>query len=100
MVLALGWANSAWYESYVDAFGPYLTIGLEDWQISKPLLLWINDGMMAIFFFLVGLEIKREVLVGELASVRQAMLPVSAAIGGMAIPAIIYLLFNAGGDGS
>lgn len=99
-VLALAWANSPWYQSYTDLFGTYLTVGLGDWEISKPLLLWINDGLMAIFFFLVGLEIKREVLVGELASVRRAMLPVSAAVGGMAIPALIYLIFNAGSDGA
>ncbi len=66
--------------------------------IAKPLLLWINDGLMAIFFFVVGLEIKREVLVGELSSPRQAVLPLAAAVGGMVVPALFYLAFNAGTD--
>ena len=64
--------------------------------LAKPLLLWVNDLWMAVFFFLVGLEIKREVLAGELASVRQAALPVAAAIGGMAVPAAIYIALNLG----
>jgi NhaA family Na+:H+ antiporter len=64
--------------------------------IEKPLLLWINDGLMAIFFFLVGLEIKREVLQGRLASWTDAALPVAAAIGGMAVPAAIYTIINLG----
>ena len=65
-------------------------------QIAKPLLLWINDGLMAVFFFLVGLEIKREVLEGELSDRRQVMLPAVAAAGGMAVPAAIYAAINAG----
>lgn len=67
-------------------------------EVSKPLHLWINDGLMAIFFFLVGLEIKRELLVGELASFRKAMLPIAAAIGGMTAPALVYAAINAGRD--
>src|SRR5690606_5601783 len=62
------------------------------------LLHWINDGLMSIFFFLVGLELKREILYGELSSVRKAVLPIAAAIGGMAFPAVIYYFFNAGSD--
>ena len=65
-------------------------------QIAKPLLLWINDGLMAVFFFLVGLEIKREVLEGELSDPRQVVLPAVAAAGGMAVPAAIYAAINAG----
>jgi Na+:H+ antiporter, NhaA family len=65
-------------------------------HIAKPLLLWINDGLMAVFFFLVGLEIKREVIEGELSDVRQVMLPAVAAVGGMAVPAAIYAAINAG----
>jgi NhaA family Na+:H+ antiporter len=66
--------------------------------IAKPLLLWINDGLMAVFFFLVGLELKREVVEGELASMNQLMLPGIAAVGGMAVPAVIYVLFNIGDE--
>ncbi len=66
-----------------------------DWLVlSKPLLLWVNDLWMAVFFFVVGLEIKREVLAGELASVRQASLPAAAALGGMVVPALIYVALN------
>ena len=64
-------------------------------ELNKPLLLWINDGLMAIFFFLVGLEIKREVLEGRLSNIREAGLPVIAALGGMAVPALIYIAINA-----
>src|SRR5512134_837658 len=63
-------------------------------EIAKPLLLWINDGLMAVFFFLVGLEIKREFMEGELSTPAQAILPAVAAIGGMAVPALIYVLIN------
>jgi NhaA family Na+:H+ antiporter len=98
--VALVWANSAWSESYDALWQTKLTAGFGDFVLSKPLLLWINDGLMAIFFFVVGLEIKRELLVGELASRQQAMLPIVAALGGMVVPAIIYLAINAGTDGS
>jgi NhaA family Na+:H+ antiporter len=66
--------------------------------IAKPLLLWINDGLMAVFFFLVGLELKREVVQGDLATREQIVLPGVAAVGGMAVPALIYILFNIGDD--
>ena len=72
------------------------SISIGTFTIEKPLLLWINDGLMAIFFFLVGLAVKRELLVGELSSVRQAILPLIAAMGGMAAPAVIYTLINLG----
>lgn len=71
-----------------------VTVGIGELVIDKPLLLWINDGLMAIFFFLVGLEIKREMVVGELSSVKQASLPVIAAVGGMLVPAAIYSFIN------
>jgi len=76
-----------------------LAVGLGGFSLAKPLLLWINDGLMAIFFFVVGLEIKREVLVGELASLQQAALPIAAAMGGMVLPAITYVALNSGKPG-
>ncbi|HYM97774.1 MAG TPA: Na+/H+ antiporter NhaA, partial [Candidatus Sulfotelmatobacter sp.] len=77
-LIALVWANSPLAESYVSLWRTPLTIGFGDVALSKSLHLWINDGLMAIFFLVVGLEIKREVLVGELASPRRAILPVAA----------------------
>lgn len=99
-IVALCWANSPWAASYFGLWQAKLTMGLGQYSLSKPLILWINDGLMAVFFFVVGLEIKREILTGELASFRKASLPIAAAIGGMVVPAFIYLLFNTGGDGS
>ena len=95
-ILALVLANTALSESYFNTLQIPLTVGFGDFMIQKPLLLWINDGLMAIFFFLVGLEIKREVLVGELSSPKQAMLPIIGAIGGMAVPAGLYVLVTGG----
>jgi Na+:H+ antiporter, NhaA family len=97
---ALVWANSPWSESYFRLWQTMGTAGLGPVVVTKPLLLWINDGLMAIFFFVVGLEIKREVLVGELAEPKKAALTVAAAIGGMAVPAVVYALINAGGPGA
>ena len=95
-IVALICANTRWSDGYVSFWQTTLTVGPDVLQISKPLLLWINDGLMAIFFFTVGLEIKRELLVGELASVRKAALPIAAAIGGMVVPALVYYALNAG----
>ncbi len=94
--MALVWANSAWSPLYNTLWDIPLTVGIGATPLSKPLILWINDGLMAIFFFLVGLEIKREVLVGELNSLRAAALPVAAAVGGMVVPALIFALMNFG----
>lgn len=99
-VIALIWANSPWGDSYTGLWQTRLTLSLGATGFGKPLLLWINDALMAVFFLLVGLEIKREVLVGELSSLRQAILPLAAALGGMLVPAGIYLLLNAGTAGS
>jgi len=96
-IVALVWANSPWAESYQALWHTKVTISFGDLGLSKDLLHWINDGLMAVFFFVVGLEIKREVMVGELASPRRAILPIMAAIGGMAIPAIFFILFNPSG---
>ncbi len=98
-VAALIWANSPWGDSYRALWQQPVTVGVADFVLSKPLLLWINDGLMAMFFFLVGLEIKREVLAGELASIRKATLPLAGAVGGMLVPAGIFLIFNTSGPG-
>ena len=87
-------ANSAFSAHYFDALDMPVIMATGALAIDKPLLLWINDGLMALFFFLVGLEVKREVLDGQLASWKQASLPLFAAIGGMAIPAFIFLSIN------
>jgi len=92
-------ANSLWAPGYHHLWEISLRIGIGELTIDKTIHHWINDGLMAIFFFLVGLEIKREFLVGELASLRKAALPIAAASGGMIVPAILYTLFNAGGMG-
>src|ERR687893_3150074 len=98
--VALVWANSPWSEGYAALWHTKLTVGVGDSSISKDLTHWINDGLMAIFFLVVGLEIKREVFVGELSSLRNAALPVVAALGGAVVPAAIYLAINAGTEGS
>jgi NhaA family Na+:H+ antiporter len=98
--VALAWANSPWSESYFALWEQSLAIGFEGARLSKTLHHWINDGLMVVFFFLVGLEIKREMRVGELASLKHAMLPIAAAFGGMVVPAVIFALLNAGGPGS
>jgi NhaA family Na+:H+ antiporter len=95
-LLALALANSAGAWLYSGLLGTKVTIAVGALKLDKPLLLWINDGLMAIFFFLVGLEIKRELLVGELSTARQAALPAIAALGGMAAPALVYAAVNAG----
>ena len=95
-VVALIWANSPWRDSYTDLWASKLSIQAGEYGLEMTLSHWINDGLMVVFFFVVGLEIKREVLVGELASLRQAALPIVAAFGGAVVPAGIYLALNAG----
>jgi Na+:H+ antiporter, NhaA family len=99
-VVALAWANSPWGERYAGLWQTKLTVGLGEFSLSKDLTHWINDRLMAVFFLVVGLEIKREVLVGELSSVRVAALPVAAAVGGAVVPALIYLVINVGTEGA
>ncbi|WP_177419129.1 Na+/H+ antiporter NhaA [endosymbiont of Lamellibrachia barhami] len=93
-VVALYVANSQWNEAYHHLLELPFTIGVPGFQLSKSLHHWINDGLMAIFFFVVGLELKREILVGELADPKHAVLPIVAAIGGMLVPVFFYISFN------
>lgn len=94
--LALIISNSSFNQYYNDFLSLKFSISLGDFALSKPVILWINDGFMAIFFLLVGLEIKREFIQGELSSISQASLPAAAAIGGMLVPALIYVYVNYG----
>ncbi|MBO6534888.1 MAG: Na+/H+ antiporter NhaA [Balneolaceae bacterium] len=95
-VLALIVANSPLADFYMTSLQTKLTVGLPDANISKPIILWINDGLMAIFFLLIGLEIKRELKYGELSSFQSALLPVIAAMGGAVVPGLIFFGFNMG----
>lgn len=92
-MLAANTPLSTFYTAFLDT---NVRVGIGSFEISKPSLLWINDGLMAIFFFLIGLEIKREVINGELSSLDKAILPIFAAIGGMAVPGLVFLAINAG----
>lgn len=96
-LIALYMANSPFKDVYHHFLELNFTIGVDGFMLSKSIHHWINDGLMAIFFFLIGLELKREVLVGELADKKQAMLPIIAAIGGMLMPALIYMAINPDG---
>ena len=97
---AVVWANSPWSQSYADFWHTVISFDIHVFAISEDLEHLVNDGLMAVFFFLVGLEIKRELLHGELSTFRKASLPVLAAFGGMAMPALIYLIFNWSGEGA
>ncbi|MFC2053060.1 Na+/H+ antiporter NhaA [Chloroflexota bacterium] len=98
-ILALLWANSQWAEYYYQLWATDFGISFGDFSFTHHLLEWVNNGLMVIFFFVVGLEIKRELTTGELANLKLAMLPIMAAIGGMLVPAGFYLLLNAGKPG-
>ena len=95
-LLALIFANSPLSASYHSLFAITVEIRVAELQIAKPLLLWVNDGLMAVFFFLIGLELKREVLEGELSEPAKILLPGVGAVGGMAVPAAVFVLFNLG----
>jgi NhaA family Na+:H+ antiporter len=99
-VLAFALANSPWSGGYFALKDSLLTLSLGQWKLAKPLVLWINDLLMVFFFLLVGLEIKRELVQGELKNPRAAALTIAAALGGIIAPALIYLLFNAGSPGA
>ncbi len=99
VIIALIWANSPLSNFYHHLWEIPLGFNIGEYGITKSLHHWINEGLMAIFFFVIGLEIKREVILGELSSWKKASLPVFAAIGGMIAPAVIYLIFNKGTSG-
>ena len=99
-VIALVWANSPWSASYQTVWETPVVASVGRHSLHLDLRHWVNDGLMALFFLVVALEIKRELLQGELRDRRAAVLPVAAAIGGMAVPAAIYLFLNIGGSGS
>ena len=99
-VFALILANSPIAETYAHFFHTKVDLNVGSWKLSHSIHHWINDGLMAIFFFIIGLEIKREILVGELSNMKVAILPILAAIGGMLIPALIYLSITTGTEGA
>jgi NhaA family Na+:H+ antiporter len=99
IIAALVWANVA-HASYEDLWTTTFTVGFPDHHLTLTLRQWVNDGLMTIFFFVVGLEIKRELVEGELRDPRKAVMPAIAAVGGMVVPALIYVAFNAGSAGS
>lgn len=97
-LVAFGWANSPWAPAYERLLHTHLSLNLGTWSLDLSLAHWINDVLMAIFFLLVGLELKRELVIGELSRPRQAALGVAAALGGMIVPALIYVSFNRGAE--
>ncbi len=99
-VVALVWANSPWADTYTHLLHTKIGVSWGDASYALSVHYWINDGLMVIFFFVVGLEIKRELLIGRLSSMKKAVLPAMAALGGMIVPALIYAIFNARGDGA
>jgi NhaA family Na+:H+ antiporter len=93
-IVAVVWANSPFGDSYQAVWGYELGVKMTNFALVKPVILWINDGLMALFFFLIGLEIKRELSVGELNAPKKAIFPLFAAIGGIAFPALVFVLSN------
>ena len=98
--VALAWANSPWRAGYEALWTTPASVAVGHLVLAEDLRHWVNDGLMAIFFFVVGLEIKREVVVGELREWRTAALPVLAALGGMVVPVLLYAAVNQGGAGA
>lgn len=96
MVLAFAWVNSPYADAYEALHHAPASVRIGAFELGKPMISWINEGLMVFFFFLIGLEIKREVVEGQLSSLSQVALPALAAAGGMAVPAAIYLAFNMG----
>ncbi|MFQ5704550.1 MAG: Na+/H+ antiporter NhaA [Gemmatimonadales bacterium] len=98
--VALAWANSPWSDLYEALWHTPITIGLGSWRVEESLHFWINDLLMTVFFLLVGLEIKREIVEGALSDMRRAALPIAGALGGMLFPAAIYIAINSSGGAS
>ena len=96
VVLAIVWANSAWAHAYHEVWETKFMLSFGNMEFDRPLHVWINDGLMALFFFVIGLELKREFMAGELSTLKKAILPMVAASGGMLVPALIYSLWNSG----
>jgi len=99
-ISALVLANSSLSSAFQDFWQNNISITLPGFKLSKPFLKWINDGLMAIFFFLIGLELKREIITGELSRLKKASLPLFAAVGGMIVPALLFTVINKGNAGS
>ena len=97
-LIALVWANSSFGDSYQSLWQFKIGFTTESFELNKPLILWINDGLMAIFFFLIGLELKRELLIGEINTVKKAAFPLVAALGGVLVPVGLYLFLNQNPD--
>ncbi len=99
-VIALGWVNSPWAPSYHEVLDHHLVISLGFWKVDEPIHFWVNDVLMVFFFFLVGLEIKREAVLGELSELRRVIVPIAGAIGGLIVPALIFTVIVGGGEGA
>jgi NhaA family Na+:H+ antiporter len=97
-IIALIWANSGYGASYESLWQYKIGISFQEFELKKPLILWINDGLMAIFFFVIGLELKRELLIGEINTVKKAAFPFIAALGGVIVPVALYLFLNKNPD--
>ncbi|MBM4411778.1 MAG: Na+/H+ antiporter NhaA, partial [Chloroflexi bacterium] len=98
--VALVWANSPWAGGYHRLIEHHLSVDLGFWNVDGPIEFWVNDVLMTIFFFVIGLEIKREAVAGELANFRKAAVPLAGAVGGMAVPVLVYLLIVRDGPGA
>ena len=99
-IVALVWANSPWDQEYFQLLDHHLAFDLGFWQLDEPLHFWINDALMVLFFFVMGMEIKREIVIGELATLRKLVVPVAAAAGGMIAPVIVFFVIVGTGEGS
>ena len=98
VLAAIVWVNSPFAHSYHQVWDIKISLGFGGYVLDHPLHLWINDGLMAVFFFVIGLELKREFMAGELSTLKKASLPMVAALGGMLVPALIYFFINKGTD--